>query len=453
MSRYEAPSLQVIAPDGIGEVTRGVDLARVLALTAATCDWPDGARGLAPGDVIVVTSKVVAKAEGRVVPAADRRATEAAETVEVLAEVPGGARIVRNRHGVVLAAAGIDESNTADGTVVLWPTDPDAAARELKAGVESALTVTPLAVIVTDTLGRAWRNGQVDTAIGVAGIDPLLDLAGSVDSHGRRLDVTAPAVADEVAAMADLVKGKAAGRPVAFVRGLAHLVGAADGPGAEALVRPLASDLFAQGSDTARRAGLAAAVGNRRTIRTFRADDVPDDLIRAAVADAINAPAPHHTTPWRFVQVKGESRTGLLDEMQQRWRSDLATLDGFDAEAVARRVRRGDVLRDAPTLVIPFVALAGAAHAYPDQRRRSHERDLFVLSGGAAVQNFMIAVAARGAATAWVSSTVFCPDVVAQALAVPPDWQPLGAIAVGYAAQEPAPRPTRTTDGYLTVID
>lgn len=89
------------------------------------------------------------------------------------------------------------------------PTDPDAAARDLKAGVESALTVAPLAVIVTDTLGRAWRNGQVDTAIGAGGgIDPLLDLAGSVDSHGRRLAVTAPAVADEVAAMADLVKGK-----------------------------------------------------------------------------------------------------------------------------------------------------------------------------------------------------------------------------------------------------
>ena len=450
--RYEADQLMVLAPDGIGEITRGTDLARVIALVLATARWPDGSVGAEPGDVVVVTSKAVAKAEGQVTAADRRRESEESATADVLAEVKG-TRIVRTHSGLVLAAAGIDESNTEPGTIVLLPADPDRSAAELKTNVEAALDVRPLAVVITDTMGRAWRLGQTDTAIGVAGLPPLIDLAGSDDARGRTLAVTAPAVADEIAALSDLVRGKAAGRPVAVVRGLARLVTATPGPGAAALVRPIEQDEFSLGRAAAHREGLRAAVGNRRTVRAFRPDPVPATLIVDAVGDAIAAPAPHHTTPWRFLHVRGARRVELLDEMASQWRTDLGQLDGFTPEAIERRVRRGDVLRAAPELVLPFIALAAGAHSYPDAARRSHERDLFLLSGGAAVQNFMIAIAARGAATAWVSSTVFCPDVVRRVLDLPTDWQPLGAVAVGFPATTPPPRPPRDPGSHLTVLD
>lgn len=435
--------LQVVALPGLPEVVPGTDLARKIARTADAVQWPDGSRGLAAGDVVVVASKAVAKAEGRTAPAEERDRVIAAETAEVLAEVPGGGRIVRNRHGVVLAAAGVDDSNVAPGTLVLWPDDPDDAAARLRRGVEAAAGVTPLGVVVTDTLGRAWRNGQTDTAIGISGLVPLTDAATddtAVDRYGNPLRVTAPAIADEVAGAADLVRGKSTGLPVAVVRGLAGLVLSGDGPGAASLVRPADQDLFRLGTGAAREEGARGALRRRRTVRAFADRPVAAELIRDCVADAVTAPAPHHTTPWRFVHVRGPLRTRLLDEMAQQWRRDLAELDGYTAESITKRVRRGDVLRRAPELVLPFVDLHGAAHGYPDSSRRGYERDLFVLSGGAAVQNFMVAAAVRGAATAWVSSTVFCPAVVQRVLDLPQSWQPLGGIAVGYAQAEPPAR-------------
>ena len=450
---YEATALQVVAPEGIGEIGAGHDLARVIALAAATVDWPDGSRGVSPGDILVITSKVVAKAEGRVRPVSQRDRAEAEDTVAVVAQVPGGPRVVRTRTGLVMAAAGIDASNTDPDSLVMLPADPDRSAADLRTRLEAALGVTPLGVVVSDTMGRPWRLGQTDTAVGAAGVAPLVDLAGSPDAGGRPLSVTAPAVADEIAAAADLVKGKAAGRPLALVRGLGHLVTAGTGPGAAALVRPREEDLFARGSAEAFGDGLAAAVGRRRTVRDYTDDPVPASLIGDAVADAVTAPAPHHSTPWRFVQVRGERRRRLLDAMAHRWAADLAELDGFPPEQIARRVRRGDVLRRAPELVLPFIDMSAGAHDYPDAGRRAHERDLFMLCGGAAVQNLMVSLAARGVGSAWVSSTVFCPDVVRAELALPDTWAPLGAVAIGYAATPPQERATRGVDGFLTVLD
>lgn len=448
MTRWTRPpapeGLQVIAPAGLGEVVPGADLVGDLAGVLAAASWPDGSRGVAAGDVVVVASKVVAKAEGRIIRRSERTSALAAETAEVLAEVRGGARIVRNRHGVVLAAAGIDDSNAAAGDSVLWPADPDGAAVLLRRGLQTVLGAAPLAVVITDTLGRAWRRGQTDSAIGVAGLEPILDAAAdpaAADRYGNPLHATATAIADEAAGAADLVRGKSAHRPVAVVRGLGACVTSADGPGAAALVRPVAEDLFRLGTDAALAAGARSAVSGRRTVRQFSERPVPAGLIVDCVADAVTAPAPHHTQPWRFLHVVGQLRHDLLDAMAQQWRRDLAELDGFTPAAIARRVSRGDVLRRAPDLVLPFVDLAGAAHPYPDRGRRDHERTLFLLSGGAAVQSFMVAAAARGAATAWVSSTVFCPPVVREVLHLPNTWEPLGGIAVGYAAGEPAQRP------------
>lgn len=251
--------LEVWAPAGIGEVRPGDDLAAIVG-DALAAGPP-----LADGDVVVVTSKVVSKAEGRVVLAADREQAITDETVRVVASRhhPGGLlRIVENRLGLVMAAAGVDASNTPDGTVLLLPVDPDASARGLRAALGSRFGVR-LAVVVTDTAGRPWRDGVVDIAIGAAGLTVADDLRGGTDQHGRQLTATVTAVADEVAAASELVRGKAAGRPVAVVRGLARYVTGEDGAGARMLVRPAADDLFRVGSAEAWQegyeAGLAAA--------------------------------------------------------------------------------------------------------------------------------------------------------------------------------------------------
>ena len=260
----EPTGLHVFVLEGIGEVEAGADLAALIADAA-------GSR-LRDGDILAVTSKIVSKAEGRQVRAADREQAITDETVRVVATraFPGGmTRIVENRQGLVMAAAGVDASNTPDGFVLLLPVDPDASARALCAALHERTSLR-LGVLITDTVGRPWREGQTDIVIGAAGVTVLDDLRGTTDASGRRLDVTVAAVADEIAGAADLVKGKTSGNPVAVVRGLGRLVGEpddADARGATRLLRPSENDMFRLGSAEAHAegfsegytAGLAAA--------------------------------------------------------------------------------------------------------------------------------------------------------------------------------------------------
>jgi len=257
--------LQIWALAGIPEVTSGTDLVGVIsdALVSDALVASDAA--LEEGDILVVTSKIVSKAEGRFVEAADREDAITAETVRVVATrtTPSGAttRIVENRLGMISAAAGVDASNTPHGTVLLLPLDPDASARRLAAGLRERFGVR-VGVLISDTLGRAWREGQIDCAIGAAGVQVIEDLRGQTDAEGRTLVVSMPCVADELASAADLVKGKAAGLPVAVVRGRADLVGALDLPGARSIIRPAERDMFRLGADEAYAEGFAAGAAS-----------------------------------------------------------------------------------------------------------------------------------------------------------------------------------------------
>ena len=249
-----APRLAVIALEGLPEVTESDDLGALLAGAAP--------EDLGDGDLLVVAHKVVSKSEGRVralaavVPSA--RARELAEphgkdprVVQVVLDesteilrAERGVIVSRTRHGLVCANAGVDASNAArPDEVILLPVDPDASARALRRSIAAVRGVRP-AVLVTDSFGRAWRLGQVDVAIGVAGLVPLDDWRGLTDSHGRPLTATVIAVADAAAAAADLARTKDSADPAVLVRGLGRYVSAEDGAGAGALRRPPEEDLF-----------------------------------------------------------------------------------------------------------------------------------------------------------------------------------------------------------------
>lgn len=234
---------------GLGEVGPGDDLAERIAAAAP---------GLGPGDVVVVSQKVVSKAEGRVVRLSEvtptPRAAELArrlgkepevvqlvldESAEVL-RAERGVLIVRTRHGLVCANAGVDRSNLAgDDRASLLPLDPDESARRLRAGLPGRP-----AVVIADSFGRAWRLGQADVAIGCAGLAPLHDRRGEADHGGRELTATVDAVADQAASAAALARDKAGREAVVVVRGLERYVTEADGPGAAAIIRPPPEDLF-----------------------------------------------------------------------------------------------------------------------------------------------------------------------------------------------------------------
>lgn len=229
-------SLLVLGVEGIGEISPGDDLAAIIAAKAP----------LVAGDVVVVTQKIVSKAEGRMVrvdtsdPDAKRLLAES-ESVRVLRR-RGDLVVTETRHGFVCANSGVDLSNVAEGWAALLPEDPDRSARRLRDGLR-ARTGLEVAVVISDTFGHTWRRGVTDVALGCAGIRAVVDLRGTTDALGRELVATEICVVDEIAAAADLVMGKARGVPVAVVRGVDPLM-LGRGSVTEEVVRPYGEDLF-----------------------------------------------------------------------------------------------------------------------------------------------------------------------------------------------------------------
>jgi len=439
----------------------GDDLNAIVLDAISTARWTDDSSGVVDGDVIVVTSKIIAKSEGRIVQAHSREEviTEQAERVVATKITPRGVTsIVQTAHGLVLAAAGVDASNTDSGTVVLLPEDSDASAERLRSFLMER-TGSTIAVVVTDTMGRPWRLGVTDVAIGASGIQVLDDHTGRVDDYGNTLEMTVVAVADEIASAVDLATGKLGGAPIAIVRGLSHYVSADESSRARDIVRPLEEDLFWLGTAEALAEGARRAVAGRRTIRFFTNDPVDHDAVERAIADAVLAPAPHHSEPFGFLVLRDdhpahrEQRTLVLDSMREAWERDLIDIDGKDDDEVQRRVARGNILRTAPVVIVPFVDLDRGAHTYSDERRNAAERDLFMVAGGACVENLLIRLSAEGLGSAWISSTIFAPSIVRAQFGLGDRVQPLGAVAVGVPAQAAKDRPPRRAHDYIVRID
>jgi coenzyme F420-0:L-glutamate ligase/coenzyme F420-1:gamma-L-glutamate ligase len=441
-------SVEVLPLRGLPEIGPSDDLPELLARPLAEL-------GVHEGDVIVVTQKVISKAEGRVVRDGDGRSSWVERETRRVVARRDDLVIAETRHGLVCANAGVDASNVEAGFLTLLPEDPDGSAERLRAGLARRLGAE-VAVVITDTFGRAWRRGVVNVAIGCAGLPALVDLRGTSDHHGRELEATVVALADEVAAASGLVMGKAAGIPAALLRGVARASGASV-PASE-IVRPPEEDLF--------RTSPLLSISERRTIRAFGPGDVSRAAVEEAVRAACTAPAPHGTRPWSFTVLWSRSaRRRLVGAMAEAWRDDLLR-DGVPEATVQRRLSEHDALLGAaPVLIVPWLTFA-TARSHVDGMRRGAERDRFLLSGGAAIQNLLLALHAQGIGSCWVASTLFRQDATREALGMDEAWFAVGTVAAGPmeaggggaparwagGARAPPPPPLDLSD-HLRVVD
>jgi coenzyme F420-0:L-glutamate ligase / coenzyme F420-1:gamma-L-glutamate ligase len=429
-------SIEVHPIRGLPEIGPTDDLAELLAP-------PLSVLGVRDGDVVVVTQKVISKAEGRLVPEGEGRASWVERETRRVVARRDDLVIAETRHGLVCANAGVDASNVEAGFLTLLPEDPDGSAERLRAGLSRRLGAE-VAVVITDTFGRPWRRGVVNVAIGCAGLPALVDLRGTTDHHGRELEATVVALADEVAAASGLVMGKAARVPAALVRGV-H-AGSESVPASE-IVRPPDEDLF--------HASPLLSISERRTIRTFGPGEVSRETVREAVRAACTAPAPHEARPWSFTAIwSGAAKRRLVGAVSEAWRDDLLR-DGVAEAAIERRLSEHDALLGAaPVLIVPWLTLR-AARSYQDEARRHAERERFLLSTGAAVQNLLLALHAQGVGSCWVASSLFGQEATRAALGMDEAWFAMGTVAAGpmEAGAAAPPRPPLDLSDHLRVVD
>jgi coenzyme F420-0:L-glutamate ligase / coenzyme F420-1:gamma-L-glutamate ligase len=415
-------ALWVVPLAGMPEVRPGDELARLLLEAVGRAGLE-----LADGDVLAVTSKVVAKAEGRLVPlpadpAGRERAlqeTVAAETARVVAR-RGRLVIAETRHGLVGANALVDASNAGGDRLVLLPADPDASAARLRADL-AAMDGHDVAVVVTDTLGRPWRLGQTDVAVGLAGMGALEDWRGRVDGDGRPLEVTEVAVADEVAAAADLVKGKASRVPAALLRGVARPTG--DGR-ARDLVRPPADDLF-RTAGTAE--DLLAFLEGGPPPAGFLPDPVDPATIERAVAAARAVPLPGGQR-LQVARIPAGARAACLAAISPA----PPVLAAVPTEASLAEVEADPPARIRHLLLSAPVLLACGLPAPAADRPAGADAAGAELAAGGAVRTLALALHALGVAAVFEpAGTPARAHALAAALGLVP-WRTLGLLAAGH---------------------
>ena len=387
-------TLQVLPLAGIPEVRPGDDLAALLAPSLQ-------AARVADGDVVVVTSKIVSKAEGRLVPGIER--ADAGRAGDARASWPAGATSSsrRPRTGFVCANAGVDASNVEAGTLALLPEDPDALRPRDCGPPWRSGWACDVAVVITDTFGRAWRTGLVNVAIGCAGLPAVVDLRGRRTISARQLEATVVALADEVAAASGLVMAKAARVPAAIVRGVDRRE-APDGAAAD-LLRPPDEDLFRESplqALHARRDDPILRPRRRCRARRWRRPCArPAPRPRLTTRDPGGSPCSRRTV----------AKRALLAAMATAWREDLRR-DGTSEDEIDRRIAKSDaVLGAAPVLIVPVAELRRARTRTPTPNGRHAEREMFLLSGGAAIQTLLLALHAQGVASCWISSIDVLP--------------------------------------------
>ena len=418
-------SVEVLPVEGLPEVRPGDDLATLLA-------GPLGSMGVRDGDVVAVTQKIVSKAEGRVVPEGEggREAWVERETRRLVAR-RGDLVIAETRHGFVCANAGVDASNVEEGFLTLLPEDPDGSAERLR----RELTRT------ARRRARRRHHGHVRQDLAARGRerrDRLCRPPGARRPPRDRRPPRARARGDGRGA-----RGRGGGRERARDgQGVAGAGRDRAGRGRSRrrrsrcaeTVRPPEEDLF--------RTSPLLSISERRTIRAFGDGEVSREAVEEAVRAACTAPAPHHTRPWSFSAIWSPSaKRRLLGAIADAWREDLRG-DGTPEATIERRIARSDgVLGAAPVLIVPWVRFRGA-HPYPDAERSDAEREMFLLSGGAAIQNLLLALSAQGLASCWISSTLFCQEESRAALGMSDEWWALGTVAVGpMPAGAASPRP------------
>lgn len=456
-----AASVELTALDGVPMVRPGDDLPRIVLDALAASGM-----SLCDGDILVLAQKIVSKAQNRfvrlrdVVPSA--RAVQLAEEVrkrpELVELILGESNeVVRHRRDVlvvahklgwVMANAGIDQSNIEQGdgddVALLLPEDPDGTCAQLRDALFAATGAT-IGVIVNDSHGRAFRNGTVGVAIGVAGITALADLRGAPDLYARRLQSTEVGLADEIASAASLLMGQAAeGRPIVLARGIANARG--NGRAAD-LVRPKEIDLF-----RAPPAPVALeTILRRRSIRSYTDAPVADEVIERLLAAATTAPSAHNRQPWRFAVLRtAAARKRLAEAMASRLRADRSR-DGdaaADIEAdVARSIAR---IGAAPAAILVCVSMEDM-DSYPDRRRSEAEYLMAVQSTAMAMQNIQLAAHALGLGAGLMCAPLFCPDAVRSAFDLPPAWSPQALITLGVPANAGKPFRRRPASVVRTV--
>jgi dehydro coenzyme F420 reductase / coenzyme F420-0:L-glutamate ligase / coenzyme F420-1:gamma-L-glutamate ligase len=411
-------TVELVPLQGLPEIAAGDDLAGLLA-------GPLGSLDVRDDDVLVVTQKVVSKAEGRLV-AQDGTDWVASQTRRVVAK-RDDLVIAETRHGFVCANAGVDVSNVPEGFVSLLPDDPDGSAERLRTELSRRLGASP-AVVITDTFGRAWRQGVVNVAIGCAGLPALVDLRGTRDHFGHELTATVVALADEVAAASGLVIGKDTRIPAAVVRGIEPGAGSARG----ARVAPgRASDLLRTPQEDLFRTSPLEAISSRRTATAFGAGKVARAVVEEAVLAACTAPAPGDSRPWLFVALETGPAKRLLLAAVHDARADDLHAAGVDAAEAERRLGTSTRLLGSAPLLIAVCTGLRDANPHPDAEKAGAERDSLVLATGAAVQNLQLALGARAYASRWEACAAFCREQTGRVLGLDPPWEPMGLLAAG----------------------